>query len=740
VLVKSNSNGFGKLHHNEVSTAAGMELEWQALGCTPVSPPDSDFTFTTYDILAFFTDTSVNDPATSWSWTFGDGGTSNAKNPFHAYAAAGTYNACLTASNAGGAGPQTCKDVTVALVSSTTVSVNGAIDFDGDSVNDLQVLATTACGAIPNMLRPLGTVTWTSVGMDYRAVTIANAPTPNSTSDFCHEVADVFSTGIVKASNASIVKFWTPQNTGAGGVRFEFAVLQNPVSPPDSDFTFTSYDFVAFFTDTSTNDAATSWSWTFGDGGTSTAQNPFHAYAAAGTYNACLTASNVGGTGPTTCKDVTVAAVPSTTVGVGGAIDFDGDAVDDLQVLATTACGSIPNMLRPLGAVKWGSLNADYRTVTIAQVSEPASTSDFCHPVADVFSTGVVRTSNGSLAKFWTPQNTGAGGIRFEFTILFNSVSPPDTDFTFTSYDLVAFFEDASVDDPATSWSWTFGDGGTSTAKSPSHVYAAAATYNVCLTAANLGGSGPQACKDVTVASVPSTLVPPGGAIDFDGDGIDDLEVLATTSCSGGVPNILRPADGVRWASITKDYRTVTLADAPTPLNIADFCHAVADVFETGFVKTAKGTLVKFWTPANDAGGVRFEFMVLSAAGSGLRFHVLSPCRVVDTRGAVGPLGGPALAGGSDRAFPVRSTCGIPATAQALAVNVTVVEPSAAGNLRLHPGGTAVPPTSTINYVAGQVRANNAVAPLSAAGELAAFADQASGSVHFLLDVSGYFE
>jgi hypothetical protein len=206
------------------------------------------------------------------------------------------------------------------------------------------------------------------------------------------------------------------------------------------------------------------------------------------------------------------------------------------------------------------------------------------------------------------------------------------------------------------------------------------------------------------------------------------------------VPHILRPADAVRWASITKDYRTVTLADAPTPLNTSDFCHAVADVFETGFVKTAKGTLVKFWTPANDVGGVRFEFKVLSAAGSGLRFHVLSPCRVVDTRATAGPLGGPALAAASDRAFPVRSTCGIPATAQALAVNVTVVEPSAAGNLRLHPGGTAVPPTSTINYTAGQVRANSAVVPLSAAGELAAFAGQASGSVHLIVDVSGYFE
>jgi PKD repeat protein len=739
VLVKSNTNGFGKLQHNDVSTAAGMELEWQALGCTPVSPPDTDFTFTTYDLLAFFTDTSVSDPATSWSWTFGDGATSLAAGPAHAYAAAGTYNVCLTASNSGGAGPTTCKDVTVATVPSTTVSVGGSIDLDGDAVNDLQVLPTGACGATPNLLRPLGSARWTAISMDYRTVTIADAPTPTSASDFCHPVADLFATGIVQGSNGSIVKFWTPQNTGAG-VRFEFAILQNTVSPPDSDFTFTTYDLVAFFTDTSANDPATSWSWTFGDGGTSAAPNPFHAYAAAATYDACLTATNVGGAGPTTCKDVAVATVPSTTVSVGGSIDFDGDAVNDLQVLATAACGAIPNMLRPLGSVEWASLAMDYRLVTIGDVPDPASTSDFCHPVSDLFATGVVRTSNGSLAKFWTPQNTGAGGIRFEFAILFNSVSPPDTDFTFTTYDLVAFFTDTSVSDPATSWSWTFGDGGTSAVRNPSHAYAAAGTYDVCLTAANLGGAGPMACQDVTVAAVPSTFVPSGGSIDFDGDSIDDLMVLATTACSGGVPHILRPLGPARWASITKDYRTVTLSDAPDPLNTSDFCHAVADVFETGFVKTAKGTLVKFWTPANDAGGVRFEFALLSAAASGLRFHTLSPCRVVDTRGPAGPLGGPALGAGADRPFAVRSACGIPATAQALAVNVTITGATAAGNLRLHPGGTAVPATSTINYEAGRIRANNAVVALSASGEVAVYAGQAAGSVHFILDVAGYFE
>jgi PKD repeat protein len=46
-----------------------------------------------------FTDTSANNP-TSWSWTFGDGGTSTNQNPSHQYTSAGNYTVSLTVSNA----------------------------------------------------------------------------------------------------------------------------------------------------------------------------------------------------------------------------------------------------------------------------------------------------------------------------------------------------------------------------------------------------------------------------------------------------------------------------------------------------------------------------------------------------------------------------------------------------------------------------------------------------------------
>jgi hypothetical protein len=130
-------------------------------------------------------------------------------------------------------------------------------------------------------------------------------------------------------------------------------------------------------------------------------------------------------------------------------------------------------------------------------------------------------------------------------------------------------------------------------------------------------------------------------------------------------------------------------------------------------------------------------FQVLSGATD---FFALDPCRVLDTRNPDGPLGGPALVAGTDRTFTIAGTCGIPSTAKAVSLNIAVTGSTVAGNLRLHAGGTPVPLISSINYTSGQTRSNNAVVPLSALGEIAAFVGQVSGTVHFILDVNGYFE
>ncbi|HKD10955.1 MAG TPA: right-handed parallel beta-helix repeat-containing protein, partial [Thermoanaerobaculia bacterium] len=122
------------------------------------------------------------------------------------------------------------------------------------------------------------------------------------------------------------------------------------------------------------------------------------------------------------------------------------------------------------------------------------------------------------------------------------------------------------------------------------------------------------------------------------------------------------------------------------------------------------------------------------------QLFTMTPCRIVDTRNPAGPLGGPALAGGSDRVFVLAGHCGIPLSAAAVSVNVTITQPTAAGDLRSYPGGSTRPLVSTINYQPGQTRANNAVVALGTAGDLAVRCDQGSGTVQLIIDATGYFQ
>ncbi|HEY6552597.1 MAG TPA: Calx-beta domain-containing protein, partial [Vicinamibacteria bacterium] len=118
-------------------------------------------------------------------------------------------------------------------------------------------------------------------------------------------------------------------------------------------------------------------------------------------------------------------------------------------------------------------------------------------------------------------------------------------------------------------------------------------------------------------------------------------------------------------------------------------------------------------------------------------FYSVTPCRVLDTR--VAPQG-PALSAGVTRSVVVGGVCGVPKAASAVSLNVTVVSPTGAGNLRLFPAGLGVPLVSAINYSVGQTRANNATVALSPDGLLAVFCGQAAGTVDLIVDVNGYFE
>jgi PKD repeat protein len=97
-----------------------------------------------------------------------------------------------------------------------------------------------------------------------------------------------------------------------------------PCTPPTADFYADDQEVcegdTVTFTDASSGDMDT-WSWDFGDGGTSSDQNPTHQYASAGTYTVFLTVSGVCGDNTKTIDDyITVNELPDCTIDAPDAV------------------------------------------------------------------------------------------------------------------------------------------------------------------------------------------------------------------------------------------------------------------------------------------------------------------------------------------------------------------------------------------------------------------------------------
>ena len=130
-------------------------------------------------------------------------------------------------------------------------------------------------------------------------------------------------------------------------------------------------------------------------------------------------------------------------------------------------------------------------------------------------------------------------------------------------------------------------------------------------------------------------------------------------------------------------------------------------------------------------------FTTPAAAPSGLVFYPVTPCRVMDTRNPTGPLGGPILAAGSTRTVPMlSSTCGLPGTAAAYSLNMTVVPTGALGFLTTWPAGSAQPLVSTLNDPTGTIVANAAIVPAGTGGSINVFV---TDQTHLIIDVNGIF-
>ena len=151
-----------------------------------------------------------------------------------------------------------------------------------------------------------------------------------------------------------------------------------------------------------------------------------------------------------------------------------------------------------------------------------------------------------------------------------------------------------------------------------------------------------------------------------------------------------------------------------------------------------------YWTPqaASESdttpshGRIAEGRQALAGSPAALPFIALTPCRVIDTRGNA-PLTGGFLPAATVRSYTVTGVCGIPAGAQALSLNATVVHPTGPGFLVLYPQGGTFPPVSTLNFLGNDVIVNAAVVPISVSGGISMALGVSGGDV--ILDVNGYY-
>lgn len=129
-------------------------------------------------------------------------------------------------------------------------------------------------------------------------------------------------------------------------------------------------------------------------------------------------------------------------------------------------------------------------------------------------------------------------------------------------------------------------------------------------------------------------------------------------------------------------------------------------------------------------------FAPLNTAGE-LAFYPVAPCRVSDTRNAVGPFGGPFITGQTTRTIAIpASSCGIPSGAGAYSINLGVVPHVPLGYVTVWPTGTTQPYVASMNASSDVVTSNAAIVPAGTAGAINIFA---SNDTEVVVDINGYF-
>ncbi|MGN6312964.1 MAG: protease pro-enzyme activation domain-containing protein [Rhodanobacteraceae bacterium] len=298
----------------------------------------------------------------------------------------------------------------------------GDIAFDGDPNSGAIVIVDGANQQIggTSLASPLFVGVWaralaTKSGLGFAAPLIYSDAASNYAADF-HDVTSGnnngetaatgwdYPTGFGSVNIANFVSHVTGGSSGGGG------------GTPSANFSFTTSGLTANFTDTSTDSGGTigSHSWTFGDGGTSTAANPSHTYAAAGTYSVTETVTDsADGQQSSKTESVSVSSGGTVTQLLGNPGFETGSASPwtmSSGTLCDSSCGESPHSGTYYAYLDgYGTTHTDNvsQTVTIPSGKTSAKLSYYLHidtaenPSGSAYDHLYVRlyTTSGTLLK-----------------------------------------------------------------------------------------------------------------------------------------------------------------------------------------------------------------------------------------------------------------------------------------------------------------------------------------------------
>jgi len=523
-----------------VTGPGGTDTEVKTAFVTVFTPPDPDISASQnmgcFPFAVQFTDVSVpgDSPIATWSWDFGDGGVSTSQNPTHTYTTAGTFNVTLLLTDANGcASNQTFPGF---------INSNSNSPFAGFD-------ATPQVGCIPPVnvnfanLSFGGTAPLTYVwdfgdGNSSTQTNPVHAYTAEGVYDVSLTVTDQLGCQTVSLQEDFItivenpvIDFSVPNPVGCLGNQMQFTDLSFP--PP------------------------TSWQWSFGDGGTSTQQNPTHLYTTPGTYTVTLTASYAGSCQATEVKTgyITIGGIPfvaftpsqnagcetpfpvtftNNSVGAGLTYAWNfGDGGTSTQTSPThtyTTFGSFTVSLTATNAQGCSTTQTTSINVTQTEANFLPDVFGFCTPLEVNFTdqstsaTAIVNYEwdfgDGGTSNLANPTYTYADTGRFTVTLIITnalgcsdtlvrpnyifSYTRPTADFDQTPQVICAGdFQFTNFSTGATDWFWDFGDNQTGVDEHPLHHYADTGFFSVTLIALNNG------CADTVFAENMIYVSPP---------------------------------------------------------------------------------------------------------------------------------------------------------------------------------------------------------------------------------------